>query len=67
MRIKVVNNIPIAKAEWYRWFAWYPILVSDSIVWFEYVDRRDGIKKGTLQLNPNVTEYRLLQKGDKGQ
>jgi hypothetical protein len=26
--------------EWHRWFAWYPVRVDGSMVWFEFVERQ---------------------------
>jgi len=27
--------------EWHKWFAWYPVRISDTTkVWFEVIDRR---------------------------
>ena len=27
--------------EWHRWFAWYPVRVSDDyVVWLEFIERR---------------------------
>lgn len=28
------------KELWYRWFAWHPVVMSNSIIWLQYVERR---------------------------
>lgn len=35
MRFKIKN-----KEEWHEWFAWYPVVIGDDIVWLETVRRR---------------------------
>lgn len=25
---------------WHRWFAWRPVFIGDSLVWFEWTERR---------------------------
>jgi hypothetical protein len=35
MRIK-----PNDRATWRRWFAWYPVLIDNVIVWFEIIERK---------------------------
>lgn len=34
----------IAKREWHKWFAWYPINLGDgnTIVWLDYVYRKNS-------------------------
>ena len=29
---------PGDKAEWRRWFAWYPVSIGDQRVWLEHVE-----------------------------
>jgi hypothetical protein len=35
MRFRVRNL-----EEWHPWFAWYPVIIRDEIVWLEVVNRR---------------------------
>ena len=28
------------KGQWHYWFAWYPIVMGDELVWLETVQRR---------------------------
>ena len=52
------------RAEWKRWFAWYPVEIFDEIngkyqlrvVWLEYVERRFYGYRNTYP------EYRFIKK-----
>jgi hypothetical protein len=45
----------IARRQWHRWFAWYPVLVDDVLVWLETVERRTDVSLATTY----KWEYRL--------
>jgi hypothetical protein len=30
------------RANWHRWFAWYPVSIDGQLVWLEIVERRCG-------------------------
>lgn len=31
---------PKDRASWRRWFAWHPVLIDNSTVWFEIIERK---------------------------
>ena len=41
---------------WRRWFAWYPIEVGDTLVWWEWVERRWRMSGWEA-----IWEYRLVE------
>lgn len=46
---------------WQRWFAWRPVWVGFTRVWWEHVERR----KKMWGYDP-IWEYRLPQEGERG-
>lgn len=41
MRFEIKNDNSENKESWYKWFAWHPVRVQNTIIWFEYVWRHD--------------------------
>jgi L-asparagine transporter-like permease len=41
MRLKLnLSNDFRNTTDWHRWFAWYPVLIGEEIVFFEYIQRK---------------------------
>lgn len=36
--------------EWHRWFAWYPVLISEKLVWLRLIETKNwyGVELKTL-------------------
>jgi hypothetical protein len=62
MRIKVIpdseyGDEPATYRDGKRWFAWFPVLIGQHMVWLQWVERRNaGVFPPTF-LNPH--DYRL--------
>lgn len=41
--------------DWYKWYAWYPIIVKNKLVWLEWVYR-----KTTFYYDGPLHEYLFL-------
>lgn len=50
------------KQKWHKWFAWFPVRVSeDEIVWLVCVERRSGFKSEWDYFDGWEWEYRTIQ------
>lgn len=65
MRIQIPSLFQTVKIEemkkWHTWFAWYPVVIENKVVFLEYVER-----KGELNIADDIVfEYReQKQKGE---
>jgi len=43
---------------WFRWFAWYPVVVNNKLVWLILVWRRDKWKRANEEtvINPSTMQ-----------
>lgn len=47
------------RAQWHRWFAWYPVEVAkDDCRWLEFIERKIKWHSGTYMGGWWNTEYR---------
>ena len=51
---------PKDRASWRRWFAWHPVLIENSTVWFEIIER-----KRDPDIFDWVYSYRTIDKSDR--
>ena len=51
---------PKDRASWRRWFAWHPVLIDNSTVWFEIIER-----KRDPDIFDWVYSYRTIDKSDR--
>jgi hypothetical protein len=59
MRIKIfasADELP-TRFEWHTWFAWHPVWIDGTLVWFEKVLRIRKIRS----LKGMYWEYQLIQ------
>ena len=44
--------------EWHTWFAWHPILIDNSYIWLEFIERRLTYEDVH---NNTIYEYRKIE------
>ncbi len=48
---------PTKRKTWRRWFAWHPVLIDDTIIWLEIIER-----KRDPDIFDWVYSYRLIER-----
>jgi hypothetical protein len=51
---------PKDRASWRRWFAWHPVLIDNSTVWLEIIER-----KRDPDIFDWVYSYRTIDRNDR--
>jgi hypothetical protein len=50
----------LARQQWHRWFAWYPVRIGEDTVWLETVEKRIPFCNTIGMQGDLPTEYRRL-------
>ena len=56
------NSFPSCEG-WQKWYAWYPVIVNDKLIVFEYVERKKVLNKvyfETIEEKVYNHEYREM-------
>jgi hypothetical protein len=62
------------KTVWHKWFAWYPIVVGETLIWLETVEKKQNFYAGAFDSVGRyrhefftLPDYRLIsyEKGEK--
>lgn len=47
---------------WKLWFAWYPVMIENERVWFEWVYRRNKVYNGSIANTEYADALSMLKK-----